>query len=58
MSNIKEQMGFVAENIADLANDSGTMTMLLSGLWDYNDSGENVLPQRIISIMENQDLSF
>ena len=55
---IKSPRGFVAENINDLANDSGMMTMLLSGLWDYTDNGENVLPKRIISIMENQDLSF
>ncbi len=55
---IKSPRGFMAENIDNLSNDSETMTMLLSGLWDYNDSGENVLPQRIISIMENQDLSF
>ena len=55
---IKSPRGFIAENIDDLSGDSETMTMLLSGLWDYNNNGENVLPQRIISIMENQDLSF
>lgn len=55
---IKSPRGFVAENINDLTADSGTMTMLLSGLWDYSNNGENVLPKRIISIMENQDLSF
>lgn len=55
---IKSPRGFVAENIDDLSNDSDIMTLLLSGLWDYNDDGENILPQRIISIMENQDLSF
>ncbi len=55
---IKSPRGFVAENIDDLSNNSDTMTVLLSGLWDYNEDGENVLPKRIVSIMENQDLSF
>ncbi|MCF6335463.1 MAG: DUF4912 domain-containing protein [Spirochaetales bacterium] len=55
---IKSPRGFVAENIENISNDPGMMTLLLSGLWDYNVKGENVLPQRIISIMESQDLSF
>jgi len=55
---IKSPKGFVAENIDALSSNSDTMTVLLSGLWDYNEDGENVLPKRIVSIMENQDLSF
>jgi uncharacterized protein len=55
---IKSPRGFVAENIKDLSRDSDLMTILMSGLWDYNGNGENVIPQRIISIMENQDLTF
>jgi len=55
---IKSPRGFVAKNIKDLSRDPDLMTILMSGLWDYNDKGENVIPQRIISIMENQDLTF
>ena len=55
---IKSPRGFVAENIDTLSGNSDTMTVLLSGLWDYNEDGGNVLPKRIVSIMENQDLSF
>ncbi len=55
---IKSPRGFVAKHIKDLSSDSDLMTVLMSGLWDYNNKGENVIPQRIISIMENQDLTF
>jgi uncharacterized protein len=55
---IKSPRGFVADHIEDLTNDSNLMTVLMSGLWDYNKNQKNVLPKRIISIMENQDLSF
>ncbi len=55
---IKSPRGFVAEHIKDLSNDSDLMTVLMSGLWDYKDNGENIIPQRIISIMENQNLTF
>ncbi|MCK5673116.1 MAG: DUF4912 domain-containing protein, partial [Spirochaetales bacterium] len=46
---IKSPRGFVAEHIKDLSNDSDLMTVLMSGLWDYKDNGENIIPQRIIS---------
>ncbi len=55
---IKSPRGFVAEHIKDLSNDPDLMTVLMSGLWDYNNKGENVIPQRILSIMENQDLTL
>ncbi len=55
---IKSPRGFVAENFKDLSNDSDLMTVLMSGLWNYDNKGNNVVPQRIISIMENQDLTF
>lgn len=55
---IKSPRGFVAEHIKDLSRDSDLMTVLMSGLWDYSDKGENIIPQRIISIMENQNLTF
>ncbi len=55
---IKSPRGFVAENIDTLSGNPDTMTVLLSGLWDYKEDGENVLPKRIVSIMENQHLSF
>ena len=55
---IKSPRGFVAKHIEDLSNDSDLMTVLMSGLWDYNAKGENIVPQRILSIMENQDLEF
>ena len=55
---IKSPRGFIVEHIKDLSNDSDLMTVLMSGLWDYNNKGENIIPQRILSIMENQDLAL
>lgn len=55
---IKSPRGFIAENFKDLSNDSDLMTVLMSGLWNYDNKGDQVVPQRIISIMENQDLTF
>jgi uncharacterized protein len=55
---IKSPRGFVAKHIDDLSSDSDSMTVLMSGLWDYNNKGENIIPQRIMSIMENQDLAL
>lgn len=55
---IKSPRGFVVDHIKDLTSDSDLMTVLMSGLWNYDDKGENVIPQRILSIMENQDLTF
>ena len=55
---IKSPRGFVAENFKDLSSDPDSMIVLMAGLWNYDDKGEHVIPQRIISIMENQDLAF
>jgi len=55
---IKSPRGFVAKHIKDLSSDPDLMTVLLSGLWNYDNKGENIIPQRILSIMENQDLAL
>lgn len=55
---IKSPRGFVAKHIKDLSRDPDLMTVLMSGLWNYDTKGENIIPQRIISIMENQDLTL
>ncbi len=48
--------GYIAENNEEFMKDSDTRKIIFSSLWDYHQNGENLIPQRIIAIMENQQV--
>lgn len=55
---VKSPKGYIAENKEEFLNDPVGMNILLSSLWDYKETGENAIPQRIISIMDIQHLQL
>lgn len=56
---IKSPLGYIAENKEDLLSSPDQMKVLLSGLWDFQgEPGEERIPQRVMQILDYQDLSF
>jgi len=53
---VNSPRGYIAENMEEFLNDPHGMNILLSSLWDYDRTGNNHIPQRIIAIMDNQNI--
>ena len=58
MSNsIHSPLGYIARNKDEFYSNPDTMTVMLSGLWDYGneETEEEEIPQRILSILDSHD---
>jgi len=57
---IKSPLGYIAENKEDFLSSPDQMKILLSGLWDFqgDTDEEGRIPQRVMQILDYQDLSF
>lgn len=57
---VKSPLGFIAENKEDLAGRKDEMKVMLSGLWNFDDSEfeDSDIPQRVLQILDYQDLSI
>ncbi len=53
---VKSPQGYLAENYDAFLKDPDAKKIILSSLWNYHETGENSIPQRIISIMDNQHM--
>lgn len=61
MSNkVHSPLGYFARNKEEFLNDSDTMVLMLSGLWDYDeqDHRRDEIPQRIISILDTHNIEI
>ncbi len=57
---IKSPLGYIAENQEDFFSHPDQMKLMLSGLWDFDGSGNEAerIPQRVLQILDYQDLSI
>ena len=55
---VKSPLGYLAENYEAFLQDPEAKEIILSSLWNYQKSGENTIPQRIIAIMDNQHMKL
>ncbi len=55
---VKSPKGYIVENKEEILNDPLRKSIILSSLWDYEEEENNPIPQRIIAIMDNNQLDF
>ncbi|RKX93949.1 MAG: DUF4912 domain-containing protein [Spirochaetes bacterium] len=55
---VKSPKAYIAENKDEILNDPLRKSIILSSLWDYEEEENNPIPQRIIAIMDNNQLDF
>ncbi len=55
---VKSPRSYIAENKEEFLGDTLRRNILLSSLWDYEEKENNPIPQRIISIMDNNQLDL
>ncbi len=55
---VKSPMGYLAENYEAFLQNPEAKKIILTSLWNYQESGGNTIPQRIISIMDNQHMQL